>query len=542
MDIRQIADRLNEKAVTENFQIAALPELRKKYLHKKQLPAKIFTWQTIKDGKDKYAFHNGGRDEIQFNVGEEDRNEKFVTRFALCFSLEPSHSLLNPVEDLEKFRERFNLCIESHSDFFADFTMWYYQNEKWHGNYRSQRIPDEWFQLGNFICIGNIIEKPLTELNEIDLSKILSGFDNLLPIYQFCVLQSPSIFSKEKRIAKVCWNGNDWVYPSGVYGKSSDVKSHERERGYGLEEWLFDFEKLVDGYHYALLQSAQNGKDTFLNKCFDVRLFSHNSNTKENLWIGSIKNLEVISNDDAKEIHKHYQEEGWLDEMSHHIKSIKGDFSHFMSLNPHECFNVRFKPEYAVLDKPYKKVEDFNNTIGTYHYQFVRNKEQIPSEIKQRDKKRNFKFEPSNSEKDLACRVSLRQEKIVQSEPLHDNMQQILYDHLKAIHKEENVGMETDTGLRTRIDVSLNTKDGIILYEIKSYPSVMMTIRVALGQLLEYAYYPNPIENIKEMIIVSHIPIEHEDKEYLEFIRKTTSLNIFYQSIDVDKKVISEKA
>ncbi len=101
--------------------------------------------------------------------------------------------------------------------------------------------------------------------------------------------------------------------------------------------------------------------------------------------------------------------------------------------------------------------------------------------------------------------------------------------------------METDTGLGTRIDVSVKTSEGIILYEVKSYPSVMMTIRASLGQLYEYAYYPNPIENLKEMIIVSHLPIEEEDKEYLEFLRNRTSHKIYYQSIDPNSKIISEK-
>jgi hypothetical protein len=541
MNIKQIAERLNEKAATEGFQIADLSELRKKYLHKKRLPSKIFTWQTIFDGEDKYAFHNGGRDEMQFNFGEEySGHERVFSRYALSFSLEASHSLPNPVRDLEPYRKRFNQCIETHPDFFDGFEIWYYQNGERFGNLQAQIITDEWFQRGTFICVGNIIEKPLEELNENDLTQILKGFDSLLPIYQFCVLQSPSVLSKERRIAKVCWNKNDWVYPSAEFGKSNDAKSHERKRGYGHEEWLFDFAKLIGGYHYALLQPVQKGRETFLNKSFDVRLYSHNSDTKENLWVGIIENLEVISKEVAKDIYSQYKDKGWLDEMAQDIKSINGDISHFRKLKPYECFNVRFKPEYAKLDKPYKSVENFNNSIGTYHYQFVRDKTQSPV-VEAKGKKRIFKFKSGKSEKSLASRVSTRQRSVVQSEPLHDKIQEVLYSYLVALHGESKVGMETDTGLTTRIDVSVNSSEGIILYEVKSYPSVMLTIREALGQLLEYAYYPSPIDNLKEIIIVSHIRIGPEDKEYLEFIRQTTSLRLFYQSVDVDKRTISEK-
>jgi len=52
MNIKQIAERLNEKATTEGFKIAELPELRKKYLGKKQLAFKIFTDKTIFDRED----------------------------------------------------------------------------------------------------------------------------------------------------------------------------------------------------------------------------------------------------------------------------------------------------------------------------------------------------------------------------------------------------------------------------------------------------------------------------------------------------------
>lgn len=541
MNIHQIAEALNKKAIAENFQIAALPDLRKKYLSKKILPGSIFTAKTIFDKDDIYAFHHGGRDEMQFNIGEEKAiGDTLITRYALCFSLEPSQSLHDPVKDLEPFRIRFNQCMELHPEFFHDFEMWYFQNSKRHGNFSARKITNKWFRSGTFIAIGGLIEKPLSELNDSDLTEILTGFDNLLPIYKFCVLQSPSVLSNERRIAKVCWNINNWVSPSGEEGKSKDKKSHERERGYGHEEWLFDFEKLIDDYHYALLQPVENGRNTFINKSFDIGLFSHNSETGEDWWIGSIKHLEVISEEKAKEIYKQYKINGWLDEMAQQLKSVKGDVYHFKNLEPRDLFNIRFKPEYAKYDKPYTKVKNFAAIIGTYHYQFVRDT------LKQKEEKkkiirRNFKFKSGKSDKSLADRVSTRQKKIVQSKPLHDKIQTILYKHLVKEYGEPRVGMENDTGLATRIDIAVNAKEGMLLYEVKSYPSVMISIRAALGQLIEYAYYPNPIENLKELIIVSHIPIEEQDKEYLEIIRKITMLKISYQSVDIDNEVVSEK-
>ena len=540
MNIHQIAEKLNTLAKHDNFEIAKLPELRKIHLGKKKLPNKLFTAHTIFDNKDTYAFHHGGRDEIQFNFGADYPDGKNFTRYAICFSLEPSHSLPNPVHDLEPFRKRFNDCIELYPELFEGTEMWYYQKNNRLGNYSPQKIPDNWFKINTFIAIGYLIEKPIDSLNESDLLQIMSGFDKLLPIYQYCVLNTNPVKTFEKRIAKVCWNENNWTYPSGPYGKSKQPKSQENERGYGHEEWLFDFEKLIDDYHYALLKPVQKGRDTFLEKYFNVRLFSRNSETSEDLWVGSIKKLEVISDEDAKKIYSIYQKNGWIDEMASHIKAIDGDVKQFKSLTPRDTFNVRFKPENAELFSIFKMVESFKTEIGTYHYQFIRDKAKTTSLIPPKSKRRNFIFTSGTFGKSLTNRVSNREKKAVQSEPVHDRIQKVMYEHLVNKYGEENVGIETDTGLSTRIDVSVNSKKGIILYEVKSYASVMISIRIALGQLLEYAYYPNPIENLRALVIVSHIPIDDESKEYLDFIRNTTSLKIFYQSVDLNKKEVSE--
>jgi hypothetical protein len=546
MNIHQIAYRLNDKAVEEGFQIASLPELRKKYLGKKQLPNQIFTNKTVFDKTHTYAYHYGGRDEMQFNVGEEGDDLRDWTRYGLCFSLKASRSLTDPIKQLEPFRSRFNYCIEKHPEYFEGFEMWHFQNGERSENYSPRAISAELFQANTtFICLGKLIDKPLSELREEELSNILLGFDKLLPVYQFAVLDSPSILSKEKRIAKTCWNDNDWMYPSGLAGKSLDPNSHERKYGFGHEEWLFDFEKIIDGYHYALLQPVQRGREKYTNGLFDVRLYSSNSDTKDRSWIGFIKDLEVISNEDAKAINDHYRKNGWLDEMAQDIQKVNGDVEHFRSLKPHERFNVKFKPENAKLVKPYKLIVDFDKIIGIPRYIFVHDEETPTQQEERREKekkrRRDFKFKPGRSDKSLKTRVSNREKKVVQSEPLHDKIQEILYDHLVEVYGEDNVGSENDTGLATRIDITVQDGGKIILYEVKSYPSVMISIRAALGQLLEYGYYPNPIENLKEMVIVSHLPIEPEDQEYLDLIRGTTKLDIFYQHVDIDSKKVSPK-
>lgn len=418
--------------------------------------------------------------------------------------------------------------------------MWYYSIGKRYGNFKPQKIHTDWFQYGNFISLGNLIYKPLDKLNDDDFNEILNGFDRLMPIYEYCVLNIAPERKNEKRISRICWNDNDWVTPSGTFGKSTDKKSFERQHGFGYEEWLFDFEKLIDGYHYASLQSVHRGQSGFLNNIFAVRLYSHNSVEKATYWIGNILDLEVISPELSIEIYKQYNDNGWLSEMQMDVKSVKGDLKHLKQINPSEFFNVRFKPELARISKPYSIISNFKNIIGTHRYQFIHDFIK-DSKLIAETKHRNFKFKSGKSDKSLEKRTSRRLSKEIQIEPLHDKIQEILYNHLVSIYGKEKVGMENPTGSSTRIDLTLSTDKGISIYEVKTYSAVVSTIRSALGQLFEYAYYPNPINNLNELIIVSHLPIGLTDKEYLELLRKKTSIKIYYQFVNPITGAVSEK-
>lgn len=39
-----------------------------------------------------------------------------------------------------------------------------------------------------------------------------------------------------------------------------DIKSYEVTPGFGHEEWIFDFTKLIDGYKYSFLQALNTKK------------------------------------------------------------------------------------------------------------------------------------------------------------------------------------------------------------------------------------------------------------------------------------------
>ncbi len=170
MNIREIANKLNEKS--EGYLFGKFQDLRKeiKGLSKKA-SSTIFTDQTISD--DGWAFHYGGRKEIQFNIGIEEEG----LRYGVAFSLETSRSLPD-LSILYPKILKFNSLVRNEPGLFIDYKMWH-----WRGN-RSEitdvcEIDDELAQNGTFIFIGKLMD-----IENIDFDQILSTFDDLLNIYQ----------------------------------------------------------------------------------------------------------------------------------------------------------------------------------------------------------------------------------------------------------------------------------------------------------------------------------------------------------------------
>lgn len=95
---------------------------------------------------------------------------------------------------------------------------------------------------------------------------------------------------RNTRIARICWNTNDWIKPSGMNAKSTLKEAYERINGFGHEEWLFDTDKLIDGYHYGSIQAIGSHLDKYAGQIFDLGLYTINSKEHKTYWLGRIRN------------------------------------------------------------------------------------------------------------------------------------------------------------------------------------------------------------------------------------------------------------
>jgi hypothetical protein len=114
---------------------------------------------------------------------------------------------------------------------------------------------------------------------------------------------------------------------------------------------------------------------------------------------------------------------------------------------------------------------------------------------------------------------------------LHNQMQTELYDVLAGKYGADHVGTENGTGSGTSIDVVVDTDSFRWFYEIKTVESVKACIRQALPQLLEYAYWDCDSERAEKLIVVGPCPITKAAEAYLEFLRTTFNLPIYYEQL-----------
>jgi hypothetical protein len=186
MEILDLALKLNE--ASKAYKIGDLQKIRKTLKGLKRLPGNdIFNIATINE--DGWAFHYGGRSELQFNIGIEEEG----IRYGLAFSLEPSQSLPD-VSILYPKILRLNCLLREKPDLFLEYKFWY-----WHGE-RSQptsfiQIPADIIKSGYFIFFGKLVKE-----KELDINAILQEFDKMLSIYLLVEgeLENESMISEEE--------------------------------------------------------------------------------------------------------------------------------------------------------------------------------------------------------------------------------------------------------------------------------------------------------------------------------------------------------
>jgi hypothetical protein len=173
-DIHAIAAELNARSVSHP--IGDLQELRKTLKSLSRRSGKsIFSKQTTQDD---WAFHHGGRSELQFNIGK-DGSGGAMLRHGVAFSFETSRTLPS-IEPLKPRVRLFNDFLRLYPDKYAGMRMWHFDQDGRSKEYSPSVIPPERVKEGVFQFLGKRLP-----IDQLDYELILRDFDQLLPLYRY---------------------------------------------------------------------------------------------------------------------------------------------------------------------------------------------------------------------------------------------------------------------------------------------------------------------------------------------------------------------
>jgi hypothetical protein len=329
------------------------------------------------------------------------------------------------------------------------------------------------------------------------------------------------------KISRICWNTENWKFPSGSQGKSVFMEAYEADAGYGHEEWLFDKSRIIDGYHYAFLQPLNLKSDRHVNKIYNISLLTVN-NLNKRYYVGEISNVECITRKESLRVYNIYKAKNWLKQMRADVERVGGNHEKFMQTDPEIFFNIRFKFADVYQQEELLEIGDNDSNVTTNRYKLLPRESEIS--IGTVDDENETEGNKKNTSK---------RKKVFNSDceydPYHDRMQNAIFELLKNSGRYDYKKVFIEKG---RVDIKAKTKqDTWHYFELKT-DNPKQSIRKALGQIMEYAYFPN-MEKAEKLIIVADEEPNQEVIKYIQYIRKKFNLPITYRSFNIDTNSLS---
>lgn len=324
-----------------------------------------------------------------------------------------------------------------------------------------------------------------------------------------------------RKLCRICWNSSGWRYPTGEAAQLESKNSYVSQHGYGTEEWLFNYEWLIDGYRYGFLQPIAKFIDTYSEQETDICLYTV-SPERARVLVGVIRNVYIPDLFERERIYKIMKERGWIKQMRDDCLTYREETGTSLfsqnSLKEGGVINIRFRPVDVERFEPMKRVGRNHAIYKNSHYHPLNWTGRVPSSQPYLAGKWQSKGSEKRSE-----RTRLRAAQAAGTyDPVHTKIQNRVYDLLCDHYGKSHVSYERDY-----VDLSVRTSRKTIFIEIKTATTAKQCIREALGQLLEYAHYPSAKRSI-ELVVMGDSLLTEEDRSYLNFLKTRFGLPIFY--------------
>lgn len=439
-------------------------------------------------------------------------------------------------EDADVF---FNVEVNANKQFIGYKLDGYYQTQKAMSP-AQVRILDDFKKRNNI----EFVQIPFSKLSDYKWEKLFTASVAYIEALKPKLLELRHLIRNEAvnetRVCRIVWNSNGWKMPSGREGKST-VAGYEAEHGYGFDEWLLDSSREIEGYIYGFLAPVYEDYITNIGKQLDIILFTRSGKDCKNYWVGKLRNVDVLTKIQAANALQIFMERGWYQQMHDDIalcglnpESIDSWYGGI----PEKLINVKFpKESLQELLSELVPLSD-QEIIKTYHYKLLRKEVAGMDEQFDQDTDREFSFD-SGSTKPATTKSGprLRSRAEVEIEYRHNDLQSKFLLFLQHQFGEDNVKRECRTFGGCRIDIVRKSSSGFVFYEVKVYNSLRLSIRESLGQLLDYCFFPGR-SDAEEILLVSDVQPDEDDKLYLKTIRGLLAISFSYIHFDLVRNEI----
>lgn len=330
-------------------------------------------------------------------------------------------------------------------------------------------------------------------------------------------------------LQRVCWNTNGWRGPTGDrYGKEN---SYVGTNGIGHEEWNLNTTDLIGGNVYGYIYYSPPENTQMWNQAHDIYFFTI-SPTKERLLVGCYRDARFLSEKEKRSLKQKYQDSILLEKRIDEV----------VALNIPPVSTAR-KARSLLLNNFAINISVCPSNIDSYHPPRPIRKIDIEGrepKYLSRYTKPLFLYKPPSGKniqalpnivsggtsyellEDSYVRYTKAQRKVI--ERTHNQISNRFRSWLKSM------GAKSVRAEKAFVDVVCLFKNNSYIFEIKSCygQSSRHALREALGQLLEYSYYPGR-EITKFRGIVIDIPPSTEDIGWFsEMNNRGVQVEIFY--------------
>ena len=329
-------------------------------------------------------------------------------------------------------------------------------------------------------------------------------------------------------LARVCWNDRKWSEPAGVAAAAERAnRSYVAKHRFGIEEWLFNMSRCVEGWHYGFLKPVQGSRvGQERGKAISVRLWSK-SPDRTRWYIGEIRRCEVVTGEQSVRIAKDYERRGWLEEMDKELAQLRVSPQERKLVTSEQffsdLFNVRFRPADAELYDRFRPVPRTHKVAKLGRYNLVEATARYVREWPRRGPATTLKATG------VMQRRAIGKTKVQQE---HNALQNHIYTLLEKRWGKPAVSLEDEY-----VDIKCRAGSKLHLIEVKSDPRARVALREAIGQLLDYAFFaPLKGGGVPVLHVAAPGPCTDDVRTYLATVRTRVGLVVKYHQVSRETK------